>query len=211
MKVLAFNGSPKKEGNTYHAIKIVTDELEKEGIETEILHVGNKVIRGCIACGQCSKNKNEKCSIQNDDVNEWIQKMKEADGIILGSPVYYCGIAGTMKSFLDRAFLVTSVNDRMLRHKVGASVSAVRRSGGIPTLNQLNNYINYSEMIIPTSNYWNVIHGGAPGEVLQDKEGVQIMRILGKNMSWTMRLIENGKGKIKEPEIENKIKMNFIR
>ena len=211
MKVVAFNGSPKKEGNTYHAIKIVTDELEKEGIETEIVHVGNKSIRGCIACNQCIKNKDEKCGIHSDEVNEWIQKMKHADGIILGSPVHYSAIAGTMKSFLDRAFYVTGVNDGMLRHKVGVSVAAVRRSGGITTFDQLNNYINYSEMIIPTSNYWNVIHGTRPGEALKDEEGTQIMRVLGKNMAWCLKLIENGKDVVDEPEREKKVYTNFIR
>lgn len=211
MKVLAFNGSPNKEGNTYHGIKIVAEELEKEGIETEIIHVGNKVIRGCIACNKCSENKNEKCIISTDSVNDWIQKMKEANGIILGSPVYYSGIAGAMKAFLDRAFYVIGSNDNMLRHKVGAAVVAVRRAGGIPTFDQLNHYINYSEMLIATSNYWNVINGTTPGEALQDEEGVQIMRVLGKNMAWIMKLIENGEGKVKEPVREEKIFTNFIR
>jgi len=105
MKVICFNGSPNKEGNTYHAIKIAVDELEKEGIETEIVHVGNKLIRGCIACGQCSKNKNEKCVLPDDDVNEWIQKIKQADGIIFGSPVHYAALGATMKSFLEELFM----------------------------------------------------------------------------------------------------------
>ncbi len=210
MKVVAFNGSPKKEGNTYHAIKIVAQELEKEGIEVEIVHVGNKVIRGCMACNACVKNQNEKCVIQ-DEVNDWIQKMKEADGIILGSPVHYSAIGGTMKSFLDRAFYVTSVNKGMLRHKVGAAVVAVRRSGGLPAFDQLNNFINFSEMLMPTSNYWNVIHGTRPGEAVNDEEGVQIMRVLGKNMAWLMKLVENGKNSIPEPEIERKRFTNFIR
>ncbi|RII33838.1 flavodoxin family protein [Clostridium chromiireducens] len=210
MKVVAFNGSPKKEGNTFHGIKMVTEELKKEGIEVEIIHVGNKIIRGCLACNGCVKNQNEKCVI-NDEVNEWIQKMKEADGIILGSPVHYSSLGATMKAFLDRAFYVTSVNNSMLRHKVGASVVAVRRSGGVPTFEQLNNYINYSEMLMPTSNYWNVIHGAAPGDVKADEEGKQIMRVLGKNMAWLMKLIDFGKGEVKEPEKENKIFTNFIR
>lgn len=210
MKVVAFNGSPHQEGNTYHAIKLVVDELEKEGIETEIVHVGNKKIRGCTACGYCAREQNERC-VFDDEVNEWIQKMKEADGIILGSPVHYSAMAGTMKSFLDRAFFVASVNGGMLRHKVGASVVAVRRSGGVATFSQLNNYINYSEMVMPTSNYWNVIHGMNPGEALQDGEGVQIMRVLGKNMAWVMKLIENGKGAVKEPEGEGKVFTNFVR
>lgn len=211
MKVVAFNGSPKKEGNTYQAIKIVADELEKEGIDIEVVHVGNKMIRGCIACNQCAKNKNEKCAIQNDEVNEWIQKMKDADGVIFGSPVHYSSIAATMKAFLDRAFYVASSNNGMLRHKVGTTVVAVRRSGGVTTFDQLNNYINYSEMVIPTSNYWNVIHGTSPGEALEDEEGVQIMRVLGKNMAWLLKLVENGKAAVKEPERENKQYTNFIR
>ena len=210
MKVVAFNGSPKKEGNTYHAIKMVAEELEKEKIEVEIIHVGNKVIRGCLACNGCVRNQNEKCVI-NDEVNDWIQKMKEADGIILGSPVHYASVGATMKAFLDRASYVTSVNKSMLRHKVGAAVVAVRRSGGVPTFNMLNNYINYSEMLMPTSNYWNVIHGAAPGEVEQDEEGKQIMRVLGENMAWLMRLVEFGKGKVEEPEKEDKAFTNFVR
>ncbi|MBS6022506.1 MAG: flavodoxin family protein [Paeniclostridium sordellii] len=211
MKVVAFNGSPHKKGNTYNAIETVAKELEKEGIEVEIVHVGNKAIRGCIACGGCSRNQNERCVLDKDEVNEWIQNMKEADGIILGSPVYYSAIAGTMKSFLDRAFYVASSNGGMFRHKVGASVVAVRRSGGIPVFDQLNNYINYSEMIMPTSNYWNVAYGTAPGEVTQDEEGMQIMRVLGKNMAWMMKVVEAGKSQVKENEKEDKIFTNFIR
>jgi multimeric flavodoxin WrbA len=210
MKVIAINGSPKKSGNTFHALRRVLDELEKEGIETEILHIGNKNIRGCIACNTCVKNKDEKC-VFDDGVNEAIQKMKDADGLIIGSPVHYSAIGGTMKSFLDRAFFVAGVNGGLFRHKVGAAVVAVRRSGGIPAFDQLNNFLNYSEMIIPTSNYWNVIHGMTPGESEEDEEGKQIMRILGKNMAWVMKLVENGKDKIKAPEVEKKQFMNFIR
>jgi multimeric flavodoxin WrbA len=211
MKVVAFNGSPKKNGNTYEAIKAVAEELKTENIDVEIVHVGNKVIRGCMACGGCARNMNEKCVMQNDEVNDWIQKMKDADGIILGSPVHYSAIAGTMKSFLDRAFYVTSVNNGMLRHKVGASVVAVRRSGGVPTFTQLNNYLNYSEMLMPTSNYWNVVHGTAPGEAVQDEEGMQIMRVLGKNMAWLLKLADSGKANVEESKGEEKIFTNFIR
>ena len=209
MKVVAFNGSPRKEGNTYHAIKMVADELEKEGIEVEIIHVGNKTIKGCLACGACARNKNEKCITENDEVNEWIQKMKEADGILLGSPVHYSAIAGTMKSFLDRAFYVA--NTGMFKNKVGASVVAVRRSGGVTTFNQLNNYINYAEMLMPSSNYWNVIHGTKPGDAMEDEEGKQIMRVLGKNMAYLLKLVQNGKGTVEAPEREKKVFTNFIR
>ena len=211
MKVVAFNGSPNKEGNTWHAVKMVTTELEKEGIETEIIHVGNKIIRGCTACNQCIRNKNEQCVLPGDEVNEWIQKMKQADGIILSSPVHFAAMGGTMKSFLDRAFYVTGVNNSMLRHKVGAAVVAVRRSGGLPTFDQLNNFLCYAEMLMPTSNYWNVIHGARPGEAAQDTEGVQIIGVLGRNMAWLMKLVEHGKGTIAPPERTAKTYMNFIR
>ena len=146
-----------------------------------------------------------------DEVNGWIQKMKTADAILLGSPVHFSAVAGTMKSFLDRAFYVSSVNDAMLRHKVGAAVVAVRRSGGLPTFNQLNNFLCYAEMLLPTSNYWNVIHGTRPGEATQDEEGKQIMRTLGKNMAWLMKLVEHGRETIAAPAREGKIYMNFIR
>jgi len=211
MKMLAFNGSPHQEGNTYHAIRLVADELEKEGIETEIIQVGSQAIRGCVACYQCIKNVDERCGLKGDEVNEWIQKMKQADALIFGSPVYYSAINGTMKSFMDRAFFVAGVNGGLLRHKVGAAVVAVRRSGGLPTFNQLNNFLCYSEMLIPSSNYWNVIHGTKPGEAVQDEEGKQIMQTLGKNMAWLMKLVEYGKEAIIPPERENKIMMNFIR
>ena len=210
MKVVAFNGSPRKKGNTYHAIKILAEQLEKENIEVEIIHVGNNNIRGCTACNYCSITKNERCII-DDDVNEWIQKMKEADGIIFGSPVHFSDISAEMKAFLDRAIYVGSANNSLYRHKVGVGVTAVRRSGGVPAYNQLNNYIGYGEMIMPTSNYWNVIYGRAPGEALKDDEGMQIMRILGKNMAWLLKLIEFGEGKIEKPEVEGKVYTNFIR
>ena len=208
MKVIAINGSPKEAGNTYHALKIVTDELEKQEIETEIIHVGNKNIRGCIACGGCAKNKNEKCVI-DDYVNEAIQKLKAADGIIIGSPVYYASMAGTMKCFLDRAFYVAGANGGLYRHKVGASVVAVRRSGEVATFDHLNHYFTLAEMFLPSSNYWNVIHGRMPGEVLQDEEGVQIMRVLGKNMGYLIKQLNNSH--LPLPEKEQKIMTSFIR
>lgn len=209
MKVIAFNGSPKKDGNTAHGIGIVKKELEAKGIDVKVIHVGNKQIRGCMACNQCVKNRDEKCVIQGDEVNEWIQEMKDADGIILGSPVFYSAIAGTMKAFLDRAFYVTSVNNMMLRHKVGASVVAVRRSGGLPTFNQLNNYINYSEMMMPTSNYWHVIHGTTPGEALKDDEGIQIMEVLGRNMAYMLEMRDQST--VEPPAPARKKFTNFIR
>ncbi|MDO4536227.1 MAG: flavodoxin family protein [Clostridium perfringens] len=205
MKVLAFNGSVKEKGNTYDALNEVAEELRKENIDVEIIHVGNKNIRGCLACGGCSKNKNCKCVI-DDEVNEWIKKMKEADGIILGSPVYYAALNGTMKSFLDRAFMVAGANGALFRHKVGTSIAVARRAGTVQTIEQLNNFISFTEMLMPSSNYWNVVYGGAPGEGKNDAEGMQTMRILGKNMAWLMKLVDYGKDAIKEPEIEVKIK-----
>lgn len=210
MKVIAFNGSPRKHGNTYHTIKIVAEQLSQEGINVEIIHVGNKPIRGCLACYKCDQNKDEKCVI-DDYVNVWIQKIKKSDGIILGSPVHFSGISGTLKCFLDRAFLVSSVNGNLFRHKVGSALVAVRRSGGVTAFNQLLQYLTYAEMLIPSSNYWNAIHGMNPGEVLKDEEGVQIMRVLGQNIAWLLKLVKNGKDKIKKPVKEQKIFTNFIR
>ncbi|MGL4854449.1 MAG: flavodoxin family protein [Lentisphaeria bacterium] len=211
MKVVAFNGSPHKEGNTFQALKMVGAELEKENIEVEIIHVGNQRLNGCLGCGGCARNRDEKCVIKNDSVNEWIQKIKEADGIIISSPVHFSALGGTIKCFLDRAFYVSSVNKSMFRHKVGASVVAVRRSGGVPTFDQLNNFLTYAEMLIPTSNYWNVVHGRAPGEVESDSEGVQIMSVLGKNMAWLLKLKEAGKEICPPPERTSKIYTSFVR
>ena len=212
MKVVEFNGSPREKGNTYFALKMVGEELEKEGIKLEVIHVGNKAIRGCIGCNGCAKNRDEKCVMSEENfVNEWIQKIKEADGVLLGSPVHFASLGATMKAFLDRAFYVASVNGGLFRHKVGASVVAVRRSGGVPTFDQLNNYLNYSEMLMPSTNYWSVIHGLRPGEVEQDEEGKQIMRILGKNMAWLLKMVDYTKDTIIPPEKENKKYTHFIR
>ncbi len=211
MKVIAINGSPHKEGNTFHALNMVGEELIAAGIEFEILHIGNKLIRGCLACGKCAINRDEKCNTTTDDMNIWIQHVKAADGIILGSPVHYAGIAGTMKSFLDRLFFVSSTNGGLFRHKVGAAVAAVRRSGGSSTFDNLNHYLNYSEMILATSSYWNIIHGRIPGEVTQDGEGVQIMRVLGKNMAWLLKMKEATKDILEAPQKEMKVITNFIR
>jgi multimeric flavodoxin WrbA len=211
MKVIAINGSPNKGGNTFHALNMVGNELRAQGIDFEILHIGHKMIHGCTACFNCIKNKDEKCTIKTDDLNQWIQQAKEADGIILGSPVYYAGIPGTMKSFLDRLFFVSSANGGLFRQKVGASVVSVRRTGGSVTFDSLNHYITYSEMVVATSNYWNVIHGREVGEVEKDDEGKQIMRVLGKNMAWLLKMKEATSDTIKLPQKENKEVTNFIR
>jgi multimeric flavodoxin WrbA len=211
MKVIAINGSPNKKGNTFHALSMVGSELKAGGIEFEILHIGNKSIRGCNACGKCSVTRDEKCIIKTDDLNEWIQEVKEADGILLGSPVYYSGIPGTMKSFLDRLFFVAGANGGLFRHKVAAAVVAVRRTGGSSTLDSLNHYLTYSEMIIATSNYWNVIHGAGAGEVERDEEGKQIMSVLGKNMIWVLKMKEAASGSVDPPQKAKKVYTNFIR
>ena len=211
MKVIAINGSPKKDGNTFQSLTMVGNELIASGIDFEILHIGHKLIHGCTACGKCAVNKDEECSIKSDDINKWIQLLKEADGIILGSPVYYSGIAGSMKCFLDRVFYVSGANGNLFRHKVGASVVALRRSGGSSTLDSLNHYLSICEMIIATANYWNAIHGRSVGEVTQDLEGKQTMAVLGKNMAWLLKMKEASRGLVEEPPKEQKIATNFIR
>lgn len=209
MKVVAFNGSPRNEGNTYQAIQLVAKELVDQGIEVEIVQVGDKPITGCRHCGACIRNRNERCIIQ-DDVNDWIQKIKLADGVIFGAPVHYADIGATMKAFLDRAFYV-GANQALFRHKVGAAVVAVRRAGGVPAFDQMNHYLQYAEMFIPSSNYWNLIFGRLPGEALQDEEGMQIMRVLGRNMAYLLKLRELGQGQVEPPAYEKKTLMNFIR
>lgn len=213
MKVVAINGSPKSEGNTAQLINMIAQELAKENISTEMMHIGNKTIRGCFGCGACAKNQDTRCVAKDDEyVNECIQQMKEADGILIGSPVHFSGIAGTMKSFLDRAFYVSAANGNIFRHKVGASIVAVRRSGGVSTFDAMNHYLNYAEMIMPTANYWNVVHGRMPGEVHEDFEGMQIARVLGKNMALTLKMVQSAKEQnIAFPEKEAKIMTNFVR
>lgn len=208
MKVVAINGSPNKEGNTFLAISAVCEQLREAGIETEIVHIGNKALRGCVACNTCAKTLDRKC-VFADGINEAIEKMAAADGIILGSPVYFAGMTGTMKSFLDRAFKVSGTNGNLFRHKVGASVVADRRAGGVSTVDQLNHYLSYAEMFVPGSMYWNVAYGRAPGEAAQDGEGMQTMRMLGKNMIWLLRARAGGMDAL--PPGEKKIIYNFVR
>lgn len=208
MKVVAFNGSPHAEGNTCQALRLVTAELEKAGIETEIVHVGGQPVRGCMGCGACARKGDGTCAFGDDGMNEWLEKARQADGVLLGSPVYFSGIAGTMKCFCDRLAYAANGTD-ILYHKVGAAVAAVRRSGGIPTVDGLLHYLTYHQMLIPTSNYWPVIHGRTPGEVLQDPEGVQIMQLLGQNMAWLLKL--RAQGGADAPPPQPKIMTNFIR
>ncbi|MCL2349403.1 MAG: flavodoxin family protein [Planctomycetaceae bacterium] len=208
MKVLAINGSPKPDGNTATALRVVLGELDREGIDTELVTIGQKPIRGCFACNQCRVRQDRRCVFDADEVNRLIPKLLEADGILLGSPVYYSGINGTMKSFLDRAFFAAGAG---MHHKAGAAVIAVRRSGGSASFDQLNKYFLISQMLVVGSNYWNVIHGLAPGEATQDAEGLQIMRTLGKNMAWLLKLIDHGQSTIVTPTPEEKIMTNFVR
>lgn len=209
MKVIAINGSPRKNGNTHHAIEMVFEQLRKEGIETEEIQIGNKAIRSCIACGKCREIPGMCHAFKDDGVNEAIEKMKEADGIILGSPVHYSGISGAMKCFCDRFFYASNGAPEVLHHKVGAALTAVRRSGGIPAMDTLYKYLTYEEMMIATSNYWTVIYGLLPGETEQDLEGKDIMAQLGRNMVWQLKMREQGL-KDAPPKIE-KTRMNFIR
>lgn len=209
MKVLAINGSPHAVGSTATALGIVGKQLETEGVEFEIMHIGNQSIHGCMACNKCVKTQDERCVFTNDPVNEAIQKMKEADAIILGSPVHFAGMSGAMKCFLDRVFYVAGFNNGMFRGKIGAAVVAVRRTGGSSTFDTLNHYINYSEMITASSNYWNVTHGLYGNECSYDKEGVQILTILGKNIAHLIRM----RAAYKEPmyELDKKVFTNHVR
>lgn len=165
------------------------------------------MVRGCLACYKCLETGSGHC-IQKDKVNEWIDKMVQSDGILLASPVYYGGIAGTMKCFLDRAFLAAG---NKLHHKVGAAIVTARRSGALETFQQLNAYLNTMEMIIPTADYWNNIHGLNIGEVKEDIEGIEVMQKLGRNMAWIMKVIEASKGKIDPPQTGQRTMTNFVR
>ena len=205
MKVILINGSPKSKGNTYIALHEVQRTLEEEGIETELVHIGHKAIRGCIACGRC--NELGRCAF-DDAVNEIAPKFEEADGIVIGSPVYYASPNGTMLSFLDRLFFSTPFDKSM---KVGAAVSVARRGGTTATFDVLNKYFTISNMPIVPSQYWNSVHGRTPGEALQDGEGLQTMRQLGRNMAFLIKSIQLGKAQYGLPRHEERIATHFIR
>lgn len=187
MKVVAFNGSPKKQGNTYLLIQKVFGELEQEGIETEYVHIGGKPLRGCTACLKCVENKDKKCVLPDDDLNSYIEKMEKAEGIILASPVYFSNVTAEMKALIERAGYVSKANGTLLRRKVGAAVVAVRRAGATMVYSDLNLFFGINEMIIPGSSYWNLGIGRMPGEVLKDEEGLRTMETLGKNMAWLLK------------------------
>ena len=189
MKVTAFNGSARKDGNTAILINTVLKELEKEHIETEMIQLSGKKIHGCIACYKCRENKDFECAVKNDDANMFIAKMREADGIILGSPVYFTDVTAEMKALIDRAGFVARGNDHMFKRKVGAAVVAVRRAGSIHTFDTLNHFFTISQMIIPGSSYWNLGIGGKIGDVESDTEGLKTMEVLGQNMAWLLKKI----------------------
>lgn len=209
MKVLLVNGGPHKNGCTYTALNEIAKELNNEGIETEIFWIGIKPISGCIACHKCSEIG--KC-VFDDVVNEFAQKAKKADGFVFGSPVHYAAASGAITSFMDRLFYSNFSNPDMFRLKPAAAIVSARRAGTTATFDQLNKYFSMNQMPIISSRYWNMVHGGNPEEVRKDKEGMQIMRILGKNMAYYLKCIEAGKEKgIKEPKSEEITFTNFIR
>jgi len=187
MKVIAFNGSARKDGNTAILIRTVLDELEKEDIETEMVQLAGKKIQGCIACFKCFKNKDQQCSGRKDIANECIEKMKEAEGIILGSPTYFADVSPELKALIDRAGLVSRANGDMLQRKIGAAVVAVRRAGAIHVFDSINHFFFINQMIVPGSIYWNIGFGLDKGAVKEDEEGLQTMQILGRNMAWLLK------------------------
>lgn len=206
MKVLLINGSPHAKGSTFTALNEVAVTLEKEGIETEIVHVGNKAIRGCIACAKCREIGH---CVFDDEVNEVAEKFAEADGLVIGSPVYYASANGTLVSFLDRLFYSSGKINKTM--KVGAAVVSARRGGNTATFDELNKYFTISGMPVVSSQYWNQVHGNCAEDAMQDAEGLQTMRTLGRNMAFLIKSIALGKEKFGLPETETKVATNFIR
>ena len=206
MKVLLINGSPHKEGCTYTALNEIANSLNNEGIETNIFHIGNKPIRDCIACNSCRSTGY--CVFKDDSVNECIELASQADGIIIGSPVYYAGPNGALCALLDRMFYGKSYK---YAYKPSAAIVSCRRGGASSSFDRLNKYFTISNMPIVSSQYWNSVHGNTPEEVKQDKEGLQTMRTLGKNMAWLLKCIDNSKDIVPYPEKEQQIATNFIR
>jgi multimeric flavodoxin WrbA len=211
MKVIAINGSPHREGNCFRALGRMGEALKAQGIGFEVIQVGDKDMRGCTACGVCFKRGNGTCAFGSDGLDEAVAAMRDADGIVLASPVHYSGVGGTMKSFLDRAFYVAGANGGLFRHKVGAALVAVRRSGGSSALDCLNHYLSYSEMILASSNYWNIVHGRLGGEVEQDAEGLQTIDLLAANLAWILRMREATAGSLPPPGPQKKVMTSFVR
>ena len=191
MKVVAFNGSARKDGNTAILIGYVCRELEKEKIKTELVQLAGSKIHGCIACMQCYENKDQRCAVKDDIANDCIEKMLDADGIILGSPTYFANVSTEMKALIDRAGMVSRANSDMLARKVGAAVVAVRRAGAIHVFNSINHFFFIGQMIVPGSSYWNLGMGRQKGEVEKDDEGILTMKNLGRNMAWILKRIND--------------------
>ena len=189
MKVVAFNGSPRKEGNTAILIRQVLDVLSAAGIATETVQVGGKAIRGCIACYQCFENKDRHCAVDKDMLNDCVERMAAADGIILGSPTYFACMTPEMKALIDRAGMVSRANGMLLSRKVGAAVVVARRAGTVHTFDSINHFFTINEMVVPGSSYWNMGFGREKGEVADDAEGLATMTRLGENMAWLIKKI----------------------
>lgn len=187
MKVIAFNGSPRRDGNTRRLIQHVFTALESEGIETELVQVGGRLIHGCSACMQCGRNQDGRCVQSDDIINDCIEKMREADGILLGSPTYFADITPELKALIDRCGFVAGANGNFLKRKVGAAVVAVRRGGAIHAFDSINHFFLIRQMVVPGSCYWNMGIGREKGEVENDEEGIRTMRVLGENMAWLLR------------------------
>ncbi len=187
MKVVGINGSPRKDGNTSILIDTVFSQLDSEGIETERIQLGGKKIRGCMACLKCFENKDRHCSNDSDILNELLDKMIEADGIIVGSPTYFANVTAEVKALIDRAGIVAIANDYMLQRKVGAAVVAVRRAGATDAFSAINKLFFINQMIVPGSVYWNMGVGYDKGDVTEDQEGMNIMQVLGQNMAWLLK------------------------
>ncbi len=190
MKVVAFNGSARKDGNTAILINVVLEELKKEGIETELIQMAGENLQGCVACYKCFKTKDCRCANDKDRMNEYIAKMREADGVLLGSPTYFSDVTSNMRAFIERCGFVGRANDYILKRKVGSSVVAVRRAGAIPAFSSMNLFLHYMQMIMPGSSYWNIGIGRDPGEVLKDAEGIETMKTLGENMAWLLKRLQ---------------------
>jgi multimeric flavodoxin WrbA len=192
MKVVGFNGSPRKDGNTSILLRRVFSRLEAGGIETELVHIGGQPLRGCTACLQCRENQDKRCVIDSDIVNSCIRKMIEADGILIGSPTYFASLTSETKGLIDRAGYVCRGNGALLKHKVGAGVAAVRRAGAVNVFNAVNHFLLINEMFVPGSSYWNLGIGRGIGEVEDDDEGMQTMDDLGDNMALLLRKLHGG-------------------
>jgi multimeric flavodoxin WrbA len=190
MKVIAFNGSARKQGNTAILLNLVLDELKGEGIETELYELAGKPLKGCIACYQCFKNKDQRCAVKDDVINECIEKMIDADGILLGSPTYFSDVTAGTRALIERAGLVARANGDLFKRKAGAGVVAVRRAGAIHAFSSLNHFFLIGQMIVPGSSYWNIGIGREIGEVNNDSEGIQTMKTLGQNMSWLLKKLK---------------------